>query len=90
MGTLDELKKIVADAFEAATDRESIDRFAKINNSISDVEIEQNELLKKNAELVESYKKLVMHTSFSEPMPVDDIGATAPDFNEMLTHFLDK
>lgn len=89
MGKLDELKKIVADAFENASDKTAIDKIAQINNALAGVEKEFNDVTAKNVELIKSYKDLIQHTSFNDPAtrPTDEIGAPAVDFDALLNKF---
>ena len=56
MGKLDELRQLVADSFQEATDKKAIEQLALINNAIEEVSKEQDELMAKNADLVKSYK----------------------------------
>lgn len=91
MGKLEELKSFVATLFENSTSKEEIENLAKVNNSISEIEKEQEELTNKNAELIKSYKELVKHTSFKEqPKFTDTASTTAPSFEEALKDFLSK
>ena len=66
MGKLDELRQLVADAFAEAADKSEIEKLAKINNAIEEVSKEQDDLVAKNADLIQSYKTLVQHTSFGD------------------------
>ena len=66
MTKLEQLRQTVAQLFENATEKDEIERLAKVNNSIDEVAAEQAELTEKNAELIKSYKELVKHTSFKE------------------------
>lgn len=81
MGKLEELRQLVTEMFESATDKDTIDKVAKINCSIDGVEKEQQELVDKNAELIKDYRSLVKHTSFSSDIPVDDIGGQRQTFD---------
>ena len=86
---LQALKNVVAKMFENATEKEQIENLAKLNNSIDEVEQEQNELTSKNAELIKSYKELVKHTSFKEEPKLDTpTSADLPSFEESLNNFL--
>lgn len=77
MSRLEELRQLVADMFEGATEKEQIEKFATLNNAIDGVSKEQDSLVAKNADLIKSYKELVKHTSFSTgDKPVDGIGGT--------------
>lgn len=90
MTKLEELRQVVAQMFENATEKEDIERLAKVNSSIDGVEAEQQELTSKNAELIQSYKELVKHTSFKEqPKQVESRPTPqAPSLEEALDAFL--
>ena len=91
MSKLQELRDFVKQQFEQAdpSDKNAIDTLAKINNSLEDVETEvkaeQDVLVTKNAELMNSYKELVKHTSFNDKskVPTDQVGAST-DFQAIL------
>ena len=87
---LDELRDIVAKAFEGAETKESIETFANINNKLDEVGKENEELFKRNEELVKSYKDLIKHTSFSDPktMSNNDITPTPISFEQALSNFM--
>lgn len=90
MTKLEQLKATVAQLFENATEKEDIEKLAKVNNSISEVEAEQKELTDKNAELIKSYKELIKHTSFKEQPKQVETQPTgqAPSLEEELAKFL--
>ena len=90
MTKLQQLRELVANLFENATEKEDIERLAKVNNSIDEVEAEQSELTEKNAELIKSYKELVKHTSFKEQPKQVETQPTgqAPSLEEALKNFL--
>lgn len=90
MSKLDELRQQVADMFKDATEKETIEKLAALNNSIDEVTQEQKSLMDKNAELIESYKTLVKHTSFKDDKkPGDTVtGVQSITFEEALDNFL--
>ncbi len=93
MGKLEELRKIVADAFKDADTKESIETLATINNKIEEVDQEQTSLESKNVELIKSYKDLVKHTSFKndtnvEKDPVTDSNLLSVE--DALEKFIEK
>lgn len=90
MSKLEQLKATVAALFENATEKSEIERLAKINNSIDEVESEHKALTEKNAELIKSYKELVKHTSFKEqPQFAETQPAhTTLSLEEALSNFL--
>lgn len=90
MGKLEELRNMVAQMFENATEKEDIEKLAKINGSISGIEQEQQQLVDKNAELIKSYRDLVKHTSFKEAPKQVETQPTgqAPSVEAYLKEFL--
>lgn len=90
MSKLEQLKNLVATLFENATEKQDIERLAKVNNSIAEVEKEQEELTAKNAELITSYKELVKHTSFKEQPKFTETQPSkqAPSLEDALKTFL--
>lgn len=92
MGKLEQLKQQVAEAFEAAEDKATIEKLAAINNSIKEAQEELDALTDKNAELIKSYKDLVQHTSFKDDKkPADTVtGAPSLSFEEALQEFMSK
>lgn len=90
MSKLEQLRQTVAQLFENATEKDEIERLAKVNNSIDEVAAEQAELTEKNAELIKSYKELVKHTSFKEQPKKVETQPTgqAPSLEEALKEFL--
>lgn len=92
MTKLEELRQLVADSFKEATEKQDIERLAKINNAIEEVSVEQEALVAKNADLIKSYKDLVQHTSFKEDKSVatDDIAPTVISFETALQEFMSK
>ena len=93
MTKLEELRQLVAESFKEATEKQDIERLAKINNAIEDVSKEQDELIAKNADLIKSYKDLVQHTSFKADdnvVATDDIAPVAVSFEEALQDWLVK
>lgn len=85
---LEQLRAVVAQAFENATQKEQIEQLAKINQSIDEVEQEQKELEDTNADLIKSYKELIKHTSFREAPKVDTPTGVPPSLEESLKSYL--
>lgn len=91
MSRLEELRQQVAEMFKDATDKVQIEQLAAINNSIDEVNREQQSLMDKNAELIKSYKDLVQHTSFKDHIANDSVpGTHEVSFEEALDNFLAK
>ena len=92
MGKLEELRQIVAEAFQQATEQQDIERLAKINVAIDDVSKEQDALIAKNGELIKSYKDLVAHTSFNvdNSKAIDEIAPKPVSFDDALKQFMSK
>ena len=90
MGKLEELRQMVSDLFAEAEKKEVIEKAALVSNKIDEVEKEQNLLIDKNAELLKSYKDLVLHTSFKEaPSSGNNPAASGTvSFDDMLNQFI--
>lgn len=91
MSKLEQLRQQVAEAFEKAEDKASIEKLAAINNSIQEAQEEFDSLVDKNADLIKSYKDLVQHTSFKDvdKKPGDTVtGAPTFTFEEALQNFM--
>lgn len=85
MTSLEQLRQLVANMFDGATDKEQIEQMATLNNSIDAVQKEQDELVDKNAELIKSYKDLVKHTSFSTgDKPEAGLSGTAVSIDDAI------
>lgn len=90
---LEQLKTLVADMFKDAEDKESIEKLANINTTIDAVSKEQDSLISKNSELLQSYKDLVQHTSFKDDKKPGDAvpgNVTMPSFEDALNTFINK
>ena len=87
---LDELKALVAESFKNATDKESIENAAKINAKIDEVAVEQQALLDKNKELLDSYKEAVLHTSVKPNPSIQSANeaTTVVDLNNFLDNWM--
>lgn len=79
MSKLEELKQMISGLFENATDKNTIDSAAKLNNLVGEVQKEQDSLTSRNAELLKSYKDIVMHTSVDESASNANSSATNED-----------
>ena len=92
MGKLEELRQMVSDLFAEAEKKEVIEKAALVSNKIDEVEKEQNLLVDKNAELLKSYKDLVLHTSFKEaPTAGNNPAASCTvSFDDMLKQFIEN
>jgi len=90
MTKLEQLKQMVAQMFENADDKQTIENLAKVNNAIDEADQENKELVEKNSELIKSYKELVKHTSFKEqPKQVETQPTNqAPSLEAYLKDFL--
>jgi len=92
MSKLEELRSLVSEMFKAAEEKQQIEQLSVINNTIAEVEKEQQSLMDKNTELIKSYKDLVQHTSFNDASkrPVDQISPTPVSFESALNDFMAK
>ena len=73
----EQLKKAVTDAIAKASDKETIDTLASIQAISQQLEQEQDELIKKNHELVTAYKEAIAHPGVSKDPSPD--ATTIPD-----------
>ena len=92
MTKLEELRKIVAKAFENAEKKESIETLAQINTCLDAVGEETKELEKSRDEIVKSYKDLIKHTSFKADTgaAADEITPPKVEFDSFLKNFVEK
>ena len=90
MGRLDELRKMVSDLFAEADKKEVIEKAALVSNKIDEVAKEQELLINKNGELLNSYKELVLHTSFNDAPSAGNNPASSStlSFDDMLENYL--
>lgn len=88
---LDELRQQVSDLFKNATEKEVIEKAAVVSKTLDDAATEEKALLDKNADLLKSYKDLVLHTSFKDaPASEDKPIPQAPSFEDMLSNYVAK
>lgn len=87
---LEQLKKAVADAFQDASDKATVDKMVQINAIVDNVERENAALQSKNHELLTAYKEVVAHpgVSLKEPMGVTDQPKASGDFADFLASHL--
>ena len=91
MGKLSDLRKLVSELFSTATEKTTIEKAAVVSNKIDELENEQNELIRKHSELLESYKDVIMHTSFKDAPSAGNIPAsTMPSFEDMLNAYIKR
>lgn len=72
MSKLTELKQMVAELFQAATDKTIIEKSALVSNKLEEVAQENQELVDKQAELLKDYKEAILHTSFTKKNETPD------------------
>ena len=87
----EQLKKAVTEAFNDATDKETIDKMASIQAAMDGLEQEQSELVKKNHELLVAYKEAIAHPGVSkqpEPDTTTVNEVQMPDFADILANSL--
>ena len=91
MSYLEDLKKICSEMTEVASDKASIDKAAEMSVVINKLEQEQTKFLKDYDELKGAYKDAILHNSYGENKPSNDIGDTkSVSFEEMLNQFIEK
>lgn len=89
MGYLDKLKEICSKMQETSQTKDEIDRVAEIQTVITGLEAEEAQTLKNYTELKESYKEAVLHNSYSQDKPKNDIDNTKNiSFESMLEEFV--
>lgn len=66
MGSLEQLKSLVAEMFNKVENKSDIEALSAIKSACDDVEAEHNKLQEENKELLKDYKELVVHTSFKD------------------------
>lgn len=81
---LEELKQLVAQLFDAATDKTIIEKSAVVNQKIEEVAEEQKQKDSDYQELLKDYKDAVLHTSF-KPGPGDNSGGVPGSFDPEAT-----
>jgi len=65
MSKLDELKSIVANLFEAATDKDQISQISAVKSKVDEVALEQEKAANDYKELLKDYKDVVVHSSYT-------------------------
>ena len=92
MTKLEEVRQIVAKAFENAEKKESIETLAQINTCLDAVGEETKELEKSRDEIVKSYKDLIKHTSFKADASAaaNEITPQKVEFESFLKSFIEK
>ena len=83
----EQLRKAVTDAFNDATDKETVDKMASIQAAMDGLEQEHSDLVKRNHELLTAYKEAIAHpgvTKTPEPDTNTVTEAQMPDFAEIL------
>lgn len=91
MSYLEDLKKICSEMTEVASDKASIDKAAEMSVVINKLEQEQTKFLKDYDELKGAYKDAILHNSYGDNKPSNDIGDTkSVSFEEMLNQFIEK
>lgn len=85
MGSLEELRKLVAEMFEKSTNKEDIEALSAIKTACDGVEAEHNKLQEENKELLKDYKTLITHTSFKDkPGLQETISGTGNTLDDAL------
>lgn len=88
MTSIEELRNAIKQVFDNATDKQLIDSLSNINSLVDNVAKDQTTLESKNAELIQSYKDIVQHTSFkpkeNEPSPDCNQQVEAPKLEDFF------
>lgn len=75
-----ELRQLISQLFDAATDKETIAKSAVVSSKIDEIEAEQKASKENYDALLKDYKDVVLHTSF-KPLNASDKGADGPTAN---------
>ena len=87
----EQLKKAVTDAFNDATDKETVDKMASIQAAMDGLEQEHSDLVKRNHELLTAYKEAIAHPGVTKTPEPDTNTVTevqTPDFADILAKSL--
>ena len=87
----EQLKKAVTDAFNDATDKETVDKMASIQAAMDGLEQEHSDLVKRNHELLTAYKEAIAHPGVTKTPEPDTNTVTevqTPDFADILAQSL--
>lgn len=92
-----ELRQLISQLFDAATDKETIAKSAVVSSKIDEIEAEQKASKENYDALLKDYKDVVLHTSF-KPLNASDKGADGPiavfnpdtAFEDALKSVMDK
>lgn len=88
MSKINELRDYISKLFEAATDKNAIEKAAVVSSKIDEIEAEQKASNESYEKLLKDYKDVVLHSSF-KPLNSEDKGADGPsaqnfDANKMF------
>lgn len=72
-----ELRNMISQLFEAATDKETISKVGAVSSKIDEIEAEQTASQESYQSLLKDYKDVVIHSSF-KPLNNSDKGADGP------------
>lgn len=64
MSKLDDLRNYVADLFDKATEKDTIEKAAIVNNKIDEIVEEQKTSEENYNKLLKDYKDVILHSSF--------------------------
>lgn len=77
MSFTSELRQLISQLFDAAADKETIQKAAVVSSKIDEIEAEQKASQENYNNLLKDYKDVVLHTSF-KPLNASDKGADGP------------
>lgn len=80
MSFTSELRQLISQLFDAAADKETIQKAAVVSSKIDEIEAEQKASQENYNNLLKDYKDVVLHTSF-KPLNASDKGADGPTAN---------
>lgn len=90
MGKLDALKKLVAEAFEAAESKEDIDRLSKISTACDEAIEEEKKSNEEKAKLLKDYKEAIKYSVADSNTKSDEPSGQAPNLEAIIADALKK
>lgn len=88
MGSLEQLRNLVAEMFAKSENKSDIEALSAIQNACDNVEAEHNKLQEENKELLKDYKELITHTSFKDQrnMPSNTVDGNTVSIDDAIAN----
>lgn len=92
MSKLDELRNMINDAFSAAEDKNTIEKYGAIQSKMEELTNEQKQKDDDYMSLLKDYKEAVIHQSFNPERNDDMTGGFDPDtaLQDAINKFIKK